>query len=654
MNTPLFSTLSTVQATAICCLVLVLNACSKKDEESDNRAPEFISEDRVDVHEGNRKTNYSVEAKDADGDRIVYSVTGGQDRAFFSVDASSGVLKFIEVPIHRDPKDGNRDNEYLVDITAADGRGGNAVSKIKVTIIPSVTSPLASVREPEMPFGSDTQVPIETRSPHSLAKDKQPRSDNGSMMVSVALDERNNRALVVDWNYLALMSVDLTSGRRDVISSRDRGKGEPFISPKVVDLDHRQARALVVDVGRGALMSVSLINGDRTIISDDEIGSGTPFVLPGSVSTDPVDSRVLVVDWSLQALFEVDLVSGDRTLISGGGVGEGVAFKGAYAAVMDAENNRAFVVDKGLAALVVVDLVSGDRTILSGAGKGYGEDFVQPYALAYQPQLDRVLVVDGARDVVIAVEADTGNRSVVVGGDIGSGPAFDDPRAIALRRNSNRALIVDWGARALYEADAATGNRILLSGKFALIDNLPADGTREALVKSLPEPAESHGVENINQNSIAVASEPAGGSVRINAPTEMVLNDDGRVAYVFDAAERALYAVSLTSGEKKMVSGKQRGQGSGLGAFVKLAYLSGSQSLLVLDVEHRSLLQVDLVSGDRILVSSQQRGGGAVFKAPMDLKYDAKTARAFIVDPEQKAIISVSIVSGDRMLLPLN
>ncbi len=636
-------------------LIFVFSACSKNSGNKDNLAPTFMSEDRAVVHEGNRVTNFSVQALDQDGDALIYSITGGQDGLLFTVDASSGELEFVEAPIHRSPKDGNRDNEYLVDVTAVDGRGGNAVTRLKVRVIPSITSPLASISEPEMPFGSGGDAPIKTHSPHSLAKNRQPKSDNGSLMMSVTLDERNNRAYVVDWNYLSLMSIDLISGARAVVSSREVGLGEAFISPKVVDLDHGQERALVVDVGRGALMAVDLKNGNRRIISDDETGSGTPFVLPGSVSTDPGDSRVLVVDWSLQAIFEVDLLSGDRVLISGGSVGEGIPFKSPYAAALDAENNRVFVVDKDLALIIVVDLVTGDRAVLSGAGVGSGIAFKQPYGIVHQPQRGRILVVDSGHDAVVAVDAKTGNRAVVAGGEMGSGPAFDDPRSISLRRHSNRALVVDWGVRALYEVDLATGNRLLVSGKYAQINNLPAGGARQALVKSLPAPRNSAVREAAEVPEVESGRENSHPKIlALNAPAELVLNEDGLIAYVFDAMQRAIYSVSLLSGEKKLISSKARGQGEGFGTFVKMAYVESGQSLLVLDIEHKALVRVLLSTGDREIVSNQNRGGGAEFKAPMDLKFDAKTGRAFIIDPEQKAIIAVSVASGDRMLLPLN
>ena len=80
-----------------------------------------------------------------DGDRVTgYAITGGADRAKFSID-DSGALSFMAAPDYENPQDvasttpanaaGN--NEYLVEVTAtsgADGRTLTAVQAITVTV----------------------------------------------------------------------------------------------------------------------------------------------------------------------------------------------------------------------------------------------------------------------------------------------------------------------------------------------------------------------------------------------------------------------------------------------------------------------------------------------------------------------------------------
>jgi hypothetical protein len=63
----------------------------------------------------------TVAAVDADGPALTYSIGGGADAGRFTIDASTGVLRFIAAPDHEAPADANADNVYLVTVRASDG-----------------------------------------------------------------------------------------------------------------------------------------------------------------------------------------------------------------------------------------------------------------------------------------------------------------------------------------------------------------------------------------------------------------------------------------------------------------------------------------------------------------------------------------------------
>ena len=68
----------------------------------------------------------TITATDANsvwGDTIKYSIAAGSDGANFTIDASTGVLKFINAPDYETPTDANRDNIYAVTVVATDARG---------------------------------------------------------------------------------------------------------------------------------------------------------------------------------------------------------------------------------------------------------------------------------------------------------------------------------------------------------------------------------------------------------------------------------------------------------------------------------------------------------------------------------------------------
>lgn len=57
------------------------------------------------------------------GDSVRYSIAAGGDGAAFTIDATTGVLKFVAAPDYEKPTDANRDNVYNVTVVATDAKG---------------------------------------------------------------------------------------------------------------------------------------------------------------------------------------------------------------------------------------------------------------------------------------------------------------------------------------------------------------------------------------------------------------------------------------------------------------------------------------------------------------------------------------------------
>jgi hypothetical protein len=62
-----------------------------------------------------------VEATDPNDDTLTYSITGGLDGTFFTINPQTGVLAFVAAPDFESPADSNGDNAYEVIVTAFDG-----------------------------------------------------------------------------------------------------------------------------------------------------------------------------------------------------------------------------------------------------------------------------------------------------------------------------------------------------------------------------------------------------------------------------------------------------------------------------------------------------------------------------------------------------
>ena len=107
---------------------------------SPNAAPEFDTDDAFSVSE-NTVSVGTVSATDADeGDSITgYAITGGADRARFSIDGTTGALRFAAAPDYENPADDGSDNAYAVEVTATGGSGERAMT-VAQTITVTVTN----------------------------------------------------------------------------------------------------------------------------------------------------------------------------------------------------------------------------------------------------------------------------------------------------------------------------------------------------------------------------------------------------------------------------------------------------------------------------------------------------------------------------------
>ena len=104
-----------------------------------NEAPRITSNRGGDVASVTIRENGSavttVRATDPDrGARITYSVVGGADAVLFTINPSTGVLRFSSAPNFEQPTDTDRNNVYQVVVQASDARGGTDSQVISVRV----------------------------------------------------------------------------------------------------------------------------------------------------------------------------------------------------------------------------------------------------------------------------------------------------------------------------------------------------------------------------------------------------------------------------------------------------------------------------------------------------------------------------------------
>jgi len=110
----------------------LLSACGSAEIGTTN-TPIFTSDVAISVTENNIATGYTAIATDADGDNLIYSLSGGSDQSKFSIDSESGVLSFIAAPDFEVLEDSDGNNSYEVEITASDG-SNSVTHNVTVTV----------------------------------------------------------------------------------------------------------------------------------------------------------------------------------------------------------------------------------------------------------------------------------------------------------------------------------------------------------------------------------------------------------------------------------------------------------------------------------------------------------------------------------------
>lgn len=328
--------------------------------------------------------------------------------------------------------------------------------------------------------------------------------------VSLALDARvgtEGRALVSDASEDAVISIDLASSARTVVSAEGTGAGDPFETPAGLTLDvetglygqiDSAGQVVVADPGDAALVSVNLATGARTVLSGGPAGTGPAFAAPKGVAFDPGDgtatapARYLVVDEDANALFAVDPANGARTIISDAATGTGPELGAPQGVTLELDANgrtgRALVVTADPAALYSVDLTTGERKEISGPNEGDGSLLSAPLSVlmelrkvsqpAVDPTVDATpvatplfeptgsaLVVhngDG-NGALIAIDLANGRRTELFQAGLGKGPLLDSPRAIWLDAENDRLVIADRALQAVIVAHRESLDRVIVS-----------------------------------------------------------------------------------------------------------------------------------------------------------------------------------------------
>lgn len=593
------------------------------DPDDENRAPEFVSGTTASVLENREDTGYQAQADDPDGDTVSYALSGGSDRAALSIDAATGVLRFVAAPDFENPSDSDADNTFEVTISASDGNGGEATQAVAV----SVTDQSQLEATVDFPVsganlgGSVDQIGVSGR-----LRDLE---DGEVRFEDVDYIDVNGQRATIDpdtpdrWHVRApvargtdAIGVVVASTSGDMSSRNVAVENTPLINqPLALDFLPGEG-TFVADSGTNSVYRVGS-GGQRFVISDRFTGSGLRLESPVALTVDAANDRALVLDAGLDALLAVDLTNGDRTVLSGQGTGSGPALEvPGRGLVLDAAAGRVFLshapTDED--AVLSIDLATGDRSVLSSSelGVGGGQSFVDPASMVLDGGQDRLLLC--ARDAnfnefLLAVALDSGERSLISGGGVGAGPEIDSCSALVKAQNEPVAWLGEGLDHLVLRVDLANGDRSLYSGPtvgsgpdFQNVAALTRDEASGELITGDGRGNRLFRVDSSGNREV-FSIDITGNGPQFNSMAGMAFDAPGDALYVPDTrnAQPRVLALDSTTGDRSVASGPDRGVGDGPFSYGGLAHDGSGER--VIGFSGRAVYEVDLATGDRGVLS---------------------------------------------------
>lgn len=319
------------------------------------------------------------------------------------------------------------------------------------------------------------------------------------------------------------------------------------------------------------------------------------------------------------AIRAVDLASGAATTLAGGagrgssdGVGAAARFDGPGGLALDEGAGVLYVADTFNHTVRAVDVASAAVTTVAGVADDAGSaDGPVADARLDAPQgvalLERTLVAGGFDGAVRALDLDAGNVTTVVrglGGTFASPVAVNGARAVWWMDLSDALLRIDLDAAAGQRVTHVAGPR----GPFGFVDG-------------------------------------EGAEARFMSPIAVVIDDDGRTAYLTDLGNHAVRVVDLVDRVVRTLVGGPMSEGDRDGALedaelstpTGLALDGAARVLYVADAGNQKIRAIDLQVGTMSTLAGSGAPGGR----------DGDAAEASFDDPWELALADGALYVAD-------
>jgi gliding motility-associated-like protein len=252
----------------------------------DNQPPTITSPVAVSIPE-NSTSVMTVTATDPDiGDSFTFSISGGADAGKFTIDATTGELKFITAPDFEIPTDADLNNIYVVNVTVTDAGGLSDTKTISVTVTDVNDAPADIILSNNMVYehqakgttiGTFTTIDEDAGDTHVYTI--QPGNDASSFALS---NDTLQTAAVFDYNTKQVYIVTIrTTDQGGLYVDKDftimvKNVNEP---PQILDNNNNPADTLYFDAYDNETLQICLNvfdpDHDKTGISDVHLLGGT-------------------------------------------------------------------------------------------------------------------------------------------------------------------------------------------------------------------------------------------------------------------------------------------------------------------------------------------------------------------------------------------
>lgn len=510
--------------------------------------------------------------------------------------------------------------------------------------------------------------------------------ENFQQARGIEFDADNNRALVVDQTAKLLVSVDLDTRGRIILSGNTTGDGPVFSKPTSVALDRTHNRALVTDIGRKEIIAVDLATGNRSTFSTSPgcLFSNVKDKIPLAVAIDAANNRALAIDcsssgWGVAA---IDLTTGERSRLDTGGK----RIDNLTSITVDSQNNRALLGDFGQVVIVggveqnfpriiAVDLATGQRTVLSGKDGsttiGNGQNvFSNPVSVTMDYANNRVIVLDENIDdkgAVFGVDLTTGFRKVLSGprtggGSTGSTASLANAIGVTLNTLDAKALVIKTSSDIITNVNLSSGTRTNIGNQtnatlFESPRGLVLDSNNHRVLTVDDVRGAIYSVNlNTAQTELQSSNSFVSGTVDFGIPVDLALDQNNNRVLVADGS-KGLLSVDLSSSNitsnRTVLSGTGAGTGPTLSTPIAVTIDSDNNRAFVGTTQtNAKVFAVDLSTGNRTLVADSTKGTGLTLRSVEVLVVDQANDRLLAINGDStKSLFAVDLATGNRTIV---